>query len=123
MYKYEYLQQPFLIEKHFPYFEAEFLDAGSGSALKSKFRVFRGIEWSLGGPWTFKMEVWRLKMEVWGGSLGQWSQVLVTLMRSRIRIRIEEKSWIRIRIEKKSCIRKKICEHLITNNMHVLTYI
>ncbi len=33
---------------------------GSGSALKSKFRSFRGSKWSRGGSWK-----WRLKMEAW----------------------------------------------------------
>ncbi len=97
--------------------------SGSESALNSKFRSFRGIEWSLGGPWKLKMEAWRLKnMEAWRvkGPVFADSGCIC-----RIRIRIEKKKWIqiRIRIEKKSCIRKKICEHLITNNMHVLTYI
>ncbi len=60
---------------------ALFLKAGSGSALESKFS---------GGPCTLKMEVRRV--------LDQWSQIRITLMRSRIRIHIDVKSWIRIRI-------------------------
>jgi hypothetical protein len=34
-----------------------------------------------------------------GGSVNQWSQIRITLMRIRIRISIKVKSWIRIRIE------------------------
>ncbi len=75
---YEYWQPPFKKEKHFLYFKAGFririrttfgswiririrVKSGSGSAIKSKFRSFRGSGWSLGGPWTLKMEAWRLK--------------------------------------------------------------
>ncbi len=34
--------------------------AGSGFALKSKFRSFRGSKWSHGGSWMLKMEAWRV---------------------------------------------------------------
>ncbi len=38
--------------------------AGSGgSALKSKFRIFRSRKWSRGQLWTLTMEAWRLKMD------------------------------------------------------------
>ncbi len=43
------------------------------------------------GAWRLEMEPWRV--------IDQWSQIPITFMRSRIRIRIEEKSWIRVRIE------------------------
>ncbi len=33
-----------------------------------------------------------------GGPIDQWSQIPVTLIRSKIRIRIKVKSWIKIRI-------------------------
>jgi hypothetical protein len=36
-----------------------------------------------------------------GGSVEQWSQIAITLMRSSIRTRIEVKRWIRIRIKVK----------------------
>jgi hypothetical protein len=39
--------------------------SGSRSALKSKFRSFRGSKWRYGGPLTLTMEAWRLKMEPW----------------------------------------------------------
>jgi hypothetical protein len=38
---------------------------GSGSAIKYKFRSFRGSDWSCGGPGTLTMEAWRLKIEPW----------------------------------------------------------
>ncbi len=45
-----------------------------------------------------KMEPWRLKMEACTlyTSVGLWSQIHITLMRSRIQTRIEVKSWIQI---------------------------
>jgi hypothetical protein len=53
------------------------------------------------------MEAWRLKMEHWRLCRLWWSQIRITLMRSRIRVRIhiEMESWIRIRINVKSCFR------------------
>jgi hypothetical protein len=47
------------------------------------------------------MEAWRLKMEFWG-SIDQLSQILITLKKGWIRIRIKVKSWILIRIKVKS---------------------
>jgi hypothetical protein len=46
---------------------ALFLEAGpeSGSALKSKFKSFRGLKYSREWPWTLTMEAWRFKMEPW----------------------------------------------------------
>ncbi len=38
-------------------------------------------------------------LEAQNGTKDQWSQIPIILMRSRIRIRIEEKSGIRIRIK------------------------
>jgi hypothetical protein len=35
----------------------------SGSALKPKYRFFRGSKWSRDGPWSLIMDAWRLKME------------------------------------------------------------
>jgi hypothetical protein len=35
--------------------------AGSGSAIKSKFRSFKGSKWSRGEQWTLIMEASRLK--------------------------------------------------------------
>jgi hypothetical protein len=55
-----------------------------------KFRRFSGSEWS---P---------------GGSVNQCSQIRITLMRSRIRIRTKMKSSIRIRSKVKSWIRIRI---------------
>ncbi len=61
------------------------------------------------------MEFWRAvdihsgglqtKMESWRVYIDKWSQIPITLMRSRIRIRIKVKSWIRIRIKVKIWIR------------------
>jgi hypothetical protein len=48
-----------------PFGSALILQAVSGSALKSKFRSFRGSKESRGGPWTLSMEAWRLKMKPW----------------------------------------------------------
>jgi hypothetical protein len=39
--------------------------AEPGSALKSKFRSFRGTKYRRGGPWTLTMVARRLKMELW----------------------------------------------------------
>jgi hypothetical protein len=74
------------------------------SILKSKFRSFRGLEWSPGRPRTLRMEAWRLKMESWRNCRPEVAD-RITLMRSRIRIRIKVKSRIRIRIKIKSWIR------------------
>jgi hypothetical protein len=71
------------------------LEAGSGSALKSKLRSFRGVNLSRGGPWTLNMEALGLQISP-EGSIDQWSKIPSTLS---IRIRIEVKIWIRIRIE------------------------
>ncbi len=51
------------------------------------------------------MEAWRLK---WSHS--QWSQIPITLMmsRGRIRIRIKVENWIRIRIRVKRWIRIRV---------------
>jgi hypothetical protein len=72
---------------------------GSSSALQSKFRRFLGSKWSCEGPWMLTMEAWRIKMEPGRSVVDQWSQIRITLMRSKIRIRIHinVKSWIRIR--------------------------
>ncbi len=45
-----------------------------------------------------------------GGSLDQWLKIPITLMRSRIWIRVEMKNWIRIRIKvrEKDWIRVRI---------------
>ncbi len=45
------------------------------------------LKWRRGGS--------KLRPEVYEG---QWSQIRITMMRSRIRVRIKVKSWIRIRI-------------------------
>jgi hypothetical protein len=52
---------------------------------------------------------WRRGGSIWkpGGSVGQGSQICIPLLRSRIRIRIEVKSWIWIRIKRKSWIRMR----------------
>jgi hypothetical protein len=69
-----------------------------------------GLEAQNGGR-RLKMEAWRLKMEAggskWspGGSEDQWSQISITLRRSRIRIRMKVKNWIRILIKVKNWIR------------------
>ncbi len=55
------------------------------------------------GPWTLKIKAWRP-----GGSVGQWSQIRIPLMKSRIRIRIEVRSWIQIRVKVKSWIQNLI---------------
>jgi hypothetical protein len=74
---------------------------GFGSWIRIRIRVkswirihiisFRGSKWSRGVPCTFKMEPWRV-------FVGQWSHIRITLMRSRIRIRIKV-----IRIRRKPC--------------------
>jgi hypothetical protein len=80
------------------YFEKLDPDPGSGSALKSKYKGFRGLKWSLGKPWTLTMEAWRLKMEPWRVYIiEQWSQICITLIRTRIQIRIQVKSQIQNR--------------------------
>ncbi len=58
------------------------------SAIKGKCSSFNGLKLSRGGPWALTMEAWRLTNE----PVGQWSQTCITLMRSRIRIRIKVKS-------------------------------
>ncbi len=66
-------------------------EAESGSALKSKFLKLYRLKMELWGAWRLK---WCL-----GGSIDPWSQIPITLMRSRILIRIKViTSWIRIRI-------------------------
>ncbi len=48
---------------------ALFLEAGSGSALKSKLRIFRGS-----GPWMLTMKGLEAQMESWRVySIDQWS--------------------------------------------------
>jgi hypothetical protein len=49
-----------------------------------------------------KMEAWRLKWSL-RGSIDQWSQIPITWMRSRIRIRVRVKSLFRIRVEVMQC--------------------
>ncbi len=98
---------------------------GSGSALKSKLMSFR----------LLKMEPWRaVDARIGGskcsrgGSLGQWSQSCITLMKSRIRTRIKVKSrpepqwklkWIRIRI-KVMRIQKPAFKWVINDQSHYL---
>ncbi len=86
---------------------ALFLEAGSGSTLVWKLDPDPHLSQNLGafskrsheGPWTLKIEARRLKMDASGRSVGQWSQIRITLMRSKIRIRIEVNIWIRIHIK------------------------
>jgi hypothetical protein len=52
------------------------------SWIRIHIRSFRGSKWSRGVPCTIKMEPLRV-------CIGQWSQIRITLMRSRIRIRIK----------------------------------
>jgi hypothetical protein len=64
----------------------------SGAFLEAENRAEEGpgrTQWRRGG----------FKMEPWSGSIDQWLQISMTLMRSRIRIwiRIKVKSWTRIR--------------------------
>ncbi len=67
---------------------------------------YRGSKYSRFGTQTLTVEAcrrskWRPECSNWcpGGSIDQWSQIPITLMRSRIliRIRTKVKSWIRIR--------------------------
>ncbi len=62
--------------------------SGSGITFKSKFRRCRGFRWSHRGPWTLTKR-----------SVDQLVQIRITLLRSRIRIRIEVTRWIRFRIK------------------------
>jgi hypothetical protein len=73
---------------------------GSESALKSKFRSFKGLTWSCGGPWMLTIESYWLEMKTWR-FCSWWSQTRIPLMISMIRIRsrIEVKSRIRIRLK------------------------
>ncbi len=43
-----------------------------------------------------------------GGSVDQWSQIRISLLRSRIQIHIKGKSWIRISIKVKIRIRMRM---------------
>ncbi len=75
--------------------------AGSGSALEAKFRSFKAQNRAVKGRGSSK---WRRGGSQWkpGGWVGQWSQIRITLMRSRIRINIEGKSLFRIPINLKA---------------------
>jgi hypothetical protein len=68
------------------------LKAGYGSALKSQFWSFIGLIWSLGGRLMLKNR----GLEAQNGALEvlstQWSQISITLMRSRIRNSTKAKS-------------------------------
>jgi hypothetical protein len=93
---------------------ALFSEAGSGSALASKFWSCGGSKWSLGGSysWTNGHAYNRGVSSIWSSrkSVDQWSQIRINLMRSRIRfwIRIKVKIRIRIRFKVKRCIRISI---------------
>ncbi len=77
-----------------PHGSALFLEAESGSALKSKLRSFRGSK----EPWK-AVDAHNGGLELKNGApWGLWSR---HSMRRRIRIRITVKSWIRIRIRTK----------------------
>jgi hypothetical protein len=69
--------------------------AGSGSALKSKFKSFGGSKLSPGA-----VDAHNGGLEAQNGALESlWSQIPITLKMSRIQNRIQVKSWIRIRIQ------------------------
>jgi hypothetical protein len=84
------------------------------AALQSKFRSFRGskngaVDANNGAVEGRRRSQWRRGGIKWnpGRSVDQWwSQIRITLMRSRIQIRIQVKS--RIRIDVKRCIRIRI---------------
>jgi hypothetical protein len=91
---------------------ALFLEAGSGFK-KSWIRIRIRIKDRIQKLKRLKIEPWRAVdahkrgLEARNGALDgiyQWSQIPITLMRSRIRIRIRNKvkGWIRILIEVKS---------------------
>ncbi len=81
--------------------------------IKSKLRNCGGSKWSNKGLWTLVVQALRLKTGpgIRGGSVDQWSQICITLLRSRIRIRIQVRDkvtrWIRMRSRIRVCIKVK----------------
>jgi len=59
----------------------------------SKFRIFSGSKCRAVDAHNGGVEAQNGAVE---GLLTQWSQIRITLVRSRLRIRIKVKSWIRI---------------------------
>jgi hypothetical protein len=68
------------------------LEAGSKSALEALVAQNGAVGGGSG------RSQWRLKVDP-GGSVDQWLQIRITLIRSRIRICVKVKSRIRIRIK------------------------
>ncbi len=99
--------------------------------IKAEIQKIEKLSSGRRGPWRSQ---WRSGGYKWspGRSVDQWSQILITLIRSRIlfRIRIKVKGWIwisikvtvwiRIRIEVRSWIRTRISEMRIRNPYDVM---
>jgi hypothetical protein len=63
--------------------------------IKVEIQELKGPNWSHGALWTLAMERGGSKWNR-GGSICQWPQLCINLMRSRIRIRIKVKDRKRI---------------------------